>query len=133
EPGRDDALLELVERGERAVLADLLDRAPARVADLLDSAEPEADAAVTVREAELGLIDVRRQDGDAPALCLPDGSCRLVVLDGHEPGEERPDTALEPRVLHRLCGVASRVSLVERVLREELDLVPQVTRLRLRD
>ena len=116
-----------MERGKGPVLPlphHRLNEAPANV---LDGYQAEADAPLFHREAVLGAVDVRRQQGDAAVLALADIARHLVRVIQHAGQQRRHvlpgEVALEVRRLVGHHRVGNGVGLVEGVVGEIIDLL----------
>ena len=120
---------EIVQRGERPVLLAFLDdELDYLLAHALESRQAEAHALGNGREITAGLVDVWRQHGDAVLLARVDVVDDLVGL-ARVAGEHGRHVLvgvmrLEPGRLHGEDAIGGRVRLVERVLGELEDIVP---------
>ena len=127
---RVDLAEEVGEVGERAALgAGPDDRLDDVAADVADRGQPESDVGAGRGEVRVGGVDVGRQDlhAHAPALVEVERALVLVVADR---GEQRRHVL--GRVVRLEVGgpvghqaVPGRVRLVERVVRERDEHVPQ--------
>ena len=105
----------------------------------LTAASPKRMFAVLDREAELALVDVRRQDLDAHLVALADvlddlGRRPALGLGGQQGGQEMDGVmGLEVGRLVGQEGVGGAVGLVEAVLGELLDLLEDLVGLGLAD
>ena len=130
---RIDAVHEVVQAGERAVLLTLGNDGIGHVTpNAAHADEPEADAVLDRGELGVRRIDVRRQHGRAVVVAARDVADEAVgvahVARQHCGHVLVRVMRLQVRRAHDQDGVCSRVRLVERVLSELLRIIPNLLR-----
>ena len=97
--------------------------------DIFDRSEAETDIITDRREVQVGLVDIRGQNGDTHAPRLDEIAAQLVAVVSDRREKCRDEFSGVMRLeIRREIGddaIGGRVRLVERVIRERYKDVPQ--------